>query len=65
LSVQQELSVIRTASRTQANLDVIKASNDGAIAVGRQALIQELQDLFVWYTTACSGRTPVVACPRH
>jgi hypothetical protein len=47
--VQQELSAIRTGALDQANLDAIRDSNDLVITTTRQALIQQIQDYFVWY----------------
>ena len=47
--VQQELSPIRSGAINQANLDSIRDSNDLVITPTRAALIQQLQDYFVWY----------------
>jgi len=49
LSVQRELSAIRTGNLTQAHLDAIRESNDVVITTSRQSLIQQLQAFFAWY----------------
>ena len=49
VTVQQELSVIRTGGLTEANLDAIRDSNDVLIKASRQSLIQQLQAFLAWY----------------
>jgi hypothetical protein len=47
--VQKELSPIRTGTLSQTNLDAIRDSNGLVITPTRNALIQLIQDYFLWY----------------
>ena len=49
IAVQGELSPIRTASLTPANLIVIQRMNDGLVAQSRQTLVRLLDDYLAWY----------------